>query len=219
MEEIMNNFTAENIPAFAILSGIYEELDDLINSGNMNVSAVMKGEDIKFWIAGGALSDLSRGVMFKDIDIFSPFPKAVLARLKESDQHAYFEVEDRVSNFRIMGHTIQVVTGYSPASPAEIIDLFDFTAVCGVYHLDGFTSHPRFWQDNATKRLVINNLPKPLSTLERITKYCRKGFRCCPIGLSRVAKAINAMEIDWDNPKENEMNFYPDGTPRFLGID
>ena len=214
----MNIYSTEKVPAFAILESIYKELDTLINSLT-DESEIIKGTVIPFWIAGGALSDLSRGVMFKDIDIFTSMPADALERLKEADVKPYFEVKDRVSNFKIKGHTVQLVTGYAPQSPSAIIDLFDFTAVCGVYTTSGFTSHPRFWQDNATKRLVINNLPKPLSTLERITKYCRKGFRCCPIGLSRVAKAINAMEIDWDNPKENEMNFYPDGTTRFLGID
>jgi len=215
----LNIYTTEKIPAFAILNGIYEELDDLINGEQKGSSVAMRGLDIPFWIAGGALSDLSRGEMFKDIDIFSPNPKVILGRLKDAEHFPYFEAADRVSNYKIMGHTVQVVTGYGPQNPSEIIELFDFTAVCGVYDGDTFVSHVRFWQDNATKRLVINNLPKPLSTLERITKYCRKGFRCCPIGLARIARAINELQMDWDNPKENEINFYPDGTPRFAGID
>lgn len=210
--------TKEKIPAFAILKSIYEEIDSIINTGNED-SDVLKAMKIPFWIAGGALSDLARGSMFKDIDVFTPSPVEALARFKESDIRPYFEVEGRVSNFMVNGHKVQLVTGYSPKSPADIIDLFDFTAVCGVYDTETFTCHERFWQDNSVKRLVINNLPKPLSTLERITKYCRKGFRCCPIGLASVARTINELKIDWDNPKENEMQFYPDGTPRFTGVD
>jgi hypothetical protein len=230
----MNETTVEKIPAFSILASIYKEIDEAVNYEDPGEPPLLLGhggygdapgrpptkrDRLPFWFAGGALSDLARGTMFKDIDVFTPNPALVLERLAECDIKPYYQIEGHVANFVIKGHTVQLVLGYSPSSPDAIIDLFDFTAVCGVYTPDGFTCHPRFWQDNATKRLVINNLPKPLSTLERITKYCRKGFRCCPIGLSRVARTINEMTIDWDNPKENEMQFYPDGTPRFMGID
>lgn len=214
----MNQTTNEKIPAFAILNSIYNELDDIVNPKDTSVLSIPVAR-IPLWIAGGALSDLARGKMFKDVDIFTSMPDAVLAAFKEADIHPYFHVAGRVSNFRILGHAVQIVTGYSPTTPHDIIDMFDFTAVCGVYDTETFICHPRFWQDNSTMRLVINNLPKPLSTLERITKYCRKGFRCCPIGLARVARTINEMDINWDEPKENEIQFYPDGTPRFLGVD
>lgn len=41
----------------------------------------------------------------------------------------------------------------------------------------------------------------------------------CPVGLAEILKKINLNPIDWENPDENELEFYPDGTPTFRGLD
>jgi hypothetical protein len=38
-------------------------------------------------------------------------------------------------------------------------------------------------------------------------------------GLVNKTIAINNLTIDWENPDENSIEFYPDGTPKFNGID
>jgi hypothetical protein len=41
----------------------------------------------------------------------------------------------------------------------------------------------------------------------------------CPVALSRLAKEINLLKIDWDNPDQNVIDFDPDGTSTFRVID
>jgi hypothetical protein len=207
-----NVTTTDKIPAFYTLEKIYESIDKVNDS-------CADGQRIDFWIAGGSVSDLARGRRFKDIDVFSPKPVELVEKLSRAYGKPYSEIVGMFANFRLGKHTVQIITGYTPASEDEVIELFDFTAVCGAYSPDRFVCHERFWQDNCTRRLVINNLPKPLSTLDRLAKYCRKGFKHCPVGLSRVIKAIAAENIDWDNPSQNIINFYPNGHIRFFGID
>ena len=207
-----NVIMSANIPAFRVLHRIYGLLDEV----NADCAEEMK---INFWIAGGCVSDLARGKRFNDIDVFSPRPQDLVEQLSNTHHKPYFEIPGSISNFRIGGCKVQVITGYQPQNEDACIDLFDFTAACGVYSHKQFVCHERFWQDNATRRLVINNLPKPLSTLDRMMKYCRKGFKHCPVGLSRVIKAISEEKIDWSNPSQNTIDFYPDGTPKFVGID
>lgn len=77
----------------------------------------------------------------------------------------------------------------------------------------------RFYIDNAQKRLVVKSLPRPLSTVKRAIKYSGRGYKMCPVGLAKILKAVQDNPINWENPSENEIEFYPDGTPTFRGLD
>jgi hypothetical protein len=77
----------------------------------------------------------------------------------------------------------------------------------------------RFYIDNAQKRLVVKALPKPLSTMKRAIKFAGRGYAMCPVALAKILKKIQESPIDWSNPSQNEIEFYPDGTPTFPGLD
>jgi hypothetical protein len=173
----------------------------------------------KYWIAGGALTAAMSGDKINDYDIFSPDPELVIAKLKEAIGYWTFQCDD-FTNFCVDGYRVQVITKYKPKTPQELFSTFDFTICKASY--DGVTMcmHDRFWQDLATKRLVLDeNILFPLKTLERIGKYCGRGYSACSVGLLALAKSIHALTIDWDNPNENQLSYYPDGTVRFTGID
>lgn len=207
--------TIEKIPALASFNKIIAEINDAIdqNEGQENAS-----NPIKFWIAGGAITSAVAGEKINDYDIFTPQPALLRERLKKGIGYASFE-HDFFANFYLNNNKIQVISRYAPENVQAIFNTFDFTINCGAYDGDVFACHDRFWQDNATKRLVVNELFFPLKTLERVAKYSRRGYKACPQGLLRLAKAIHEMEIDWENPSQNDLEFYPDGTPRFMGPD
>lgn len=203
------------IPNLAPLNSIIDEINDLLDQKEGQANA---DNPIVYWIAGGAIASAISGDKINDYDLFSPTPELLRDRLKEAIGFASFEHEF-FTNFWVNKHKIQVITRYQPESPQAIFNTFDFTIVCGAYDGKTFYCHDRFWQDIATKRLVIPGLFFPLKTLERVAKYSRRGYTVCPVGLMELAKAIQALEVDWDNPDENHLAFYPDGTPRFMGPD
>lgn len=207
--------TIEKIPALAPLNKIIDEINELLGQKEGQENA---DKPIKYWIAGGAITAAITGDKINDFDLFSPTPDKLKVKLQEAIGYNTFEHEF-FTNFWVDGKKVQVITRYAPESPQALFNTFDFTINCGAYDGLTFVHHDRFWQDIATKRLVVNELHFPLKTMERVAKYSRRGYKVCPVGLLNIAKAINALLIDWDNPSENDLSFYPDGTPRFMGPD
>lgn len=172
------------------------------------------------WIAGGALRDyFSLGYCASDIDVFFPsvneFQKAnnffETKGLKPTFQN------DRVTNYIWKKHKIQLITGHYFQSPEDTINAFDFTVACCAVDRERVYHHASFFIDLARKRLVINQLPYPLSTLQRMQKYIKYGYTICNAGLLSIAKAIQ--QVNLNNPSENTFEFYPDGKVRFMRID
>lgn len=171
------------------------------------------------WIAGGALRSFLVGDKVKDIDIFSSDPDKTLSAFKESEDYKAGHENEFIANFYKDGLCYQIIRKYSYASQRETIDSFDFTIICASIGPDGIIVDERFYIDNAQKRLVVKSLPKPLSTAKRAIKYAGRGYAMCPIGLAKILRAIQENPINWENPAENEIEFYPDGTPSFRGLD
>lgn len=178
----------------------------------------MPAKDIS-WIAGGALRSFLVGDKVKDLDIFSNDPAAVESAFEADESFKKGNSNQFITNFYKDGLCYQVIKQYTYATPQETIDNFDFTIICAAIGKDGIIADERFYIDNAQKRLVVKSLPKPLSTVKRAMKYSRRGYFMCPVGLAKILKAVQENPIDWENPQENEIEFYPDGTPSFRGLD
>lgn len=198
------------IPNLAPLNKVIETINDYADINPDN--------NIEYWIAGGAITSFVTKEKVNDYDVFTPEPVKLIERLKDGVGYISYENEF-VANFNVDGNKVQVIKRYSPKTCEEIFETFDFTIVCGAYDGKTFYCHDRFWQDIATRRLVVNTLTFPLRTLERVAKYAKRGYSACPIGLLELAKSIHSLTIDWNNPDENALSFYPDGTPRFTGPD
>lgn len=179
---------------------------------------VMPAKDI-CWIAGGALRSFLMGEHVKDLDIFSNDPDAVLSAFKSDDTFKAGFNNDFIANFYKDGICYQVIKKYKYATPKETIDSFDFTIICAAICKEGVVADERFYIDNAQRRLVVKSLPKPLSTVKRGMKYSKRGYFMCPVGLAKILKAVQENPINWDDPSQNEIEFYPDGTPSFRGLD
>lgn len=171
------------------------------------------------WIAGGCLRSFLVGEKPKDIDIFSNNPEKVISYLSENDKFKKAFGNDFFQNFKYNNLTYQVIKKYTYETPQDTIDSFDFTIISAAFYKDELVLHDRFYLDNAQKRLVVNKLPFPLSSMKRSLKYVSRGYAMCPVNLSKILRAINELNIDWNNPDENQIDFYPDGTATFRGLD
>lgn len=179
-----------------------------------------KEKQVPFWFAGGSVLSAVMNTEVNDYDVFSPEPDKIIEALNGNKLFKKTWEDPRVVNFHHeFGYKIQVVRRFQPISEEVTFKTFDFTVVCAAFDGKRFTCHDRFFEDVAQKRLVINEVHHPLSTFQRMLKYSRKGFDACPVGMMRVAKAIKELEIDWANPDQNVLEYYPDGTPRFPGVD
>lgn len=172
-------------------------------------------------IAGGALRDSLVGEKLKDIDIFCKDEKArdqLEAWFASQPDVKILEGNDILSNYKLDGYWFQIIRDkFYDLETAELIESFDFT-ICGIMmHKDEIRTLPTFFEDMVTKRLRINKLPFPLSSLERLQKYVKKGYNACNGTLLEIAKGIQTVNLD--NPDEDTLRFYPDGTPRFFGVD
>jgi len=182
----------------------------------------------RWWIAGGAVRDLfAEGRAGKDIDVFTPDDIEMGKVVHALTHHKAFEGKLLYDSGTVAGYKtnvgkVEVVKNHFP-TPEDTIGQFDFTVCCAVVDGDGgpgvsrLIVHDTFWIDLACRRLVVNALPFPLSSLERIQKFVRRGYRACNGTLLRFVEAIQALNLQ--DPTQNQLTFYRDGTPRFLRID
>jgi hypothetical protein len=171
------------------------------------------------WIAGGCMRSWLVGDRVKDVDIFSEDPEETLRAFKANDNYTAGRENDFIAHFYRDKLRYEIIKKYAFSNQQETIDNFDFTIIAACFGPDGLVVDERFYIDNAQRRLVVKQLLKPLSTMRRALKFTGRGYRICPKGLARIMRAIQENPIDWDNPKANDIEFYPDGTPAFRGLD
>lgn len=175
-----------------------------------------------YTIAGGAIRDTLAGDKIKDIDIFCSSEEAV----KKLEMWFFMqngvkvlEGNELLSNYSLNGNWFQIIktTFFPKHNPTELIKNFDFT-ICGVMMYKGeIHTLDTFYQDLLAKQLRANTFLFPLSSLERMQKYIKKGYTACNGTLLELAQDIQ--KLDLNKPGDNRLEFYPDGTPRFLGVD
>lgn len=178
-------------------------------------------------VAGGAVRDFLAGDKIKDIDVFcqSAADEDALVNFfyQESNRPdpsvILLNQNDKLANYKVNGRWVQIIRGkYYDLDSDELIKSFDFTICCGMVRADGsFRATPTFFQDTLAKHLRINQITFPLSTLERLQKYVKRGYTACNGTLLAITQSLQ--KVDLKNPKEDTLRFYPDGTPRFTGVD
>lgn len=173
------------------------------------------------WIAGGAVRDyFARMNCDSDIDVFFPSQEEVNAAAVEMVNLKGARLiysNDTAVGFVFKGREVQLIQQHYFATPQATIAAFDFTVCCCAVDLSGTYTHEHFLDDLAGRRLAINSLPFPLSTLERLQKYVRKGFQACNGTLLAIARAIQSLDLE--NAQANTLTFYPNGRPRFARYD
>jgi hypothetical protein len=182
-------------------------------------------EDLPCWIAGGAVRDyFSTGRMTdSDVDFFLPDRKCMCRLLlilrKRFKFKCYLITKNAIKGNGFIGkEKIDIDIVKLPfEDKLKTIDTFDFTVCCFAVDRKECVYHPSAPFDLLRKRLVINALPMPVSTLQRMQKYLKRDYWICNGGMVEIAKALG--NVDFTNPQQNNIEFYPDGSPRIVRID
>lgn len=176
-------------------------------------------KDVVCWIAGGSCRDYFMGKRIKtDIDIYFPNEsehKKALEYLKLKETKVLWDNERVVRVFYKNRHFDLIKIYFR--NPSHTLDNFDFTVCCCAVDNSMVYYHPTFFMDLAKRRIVINKIILPLSTLQRLQKYIWYGFTACNGSLLEIAKAINALDLS--DPKKNGIELYPDGSSKFKKLD
>jgi hypothetical protein len=155
----------------------------------------LRKNGIESWIAGGVLRDYFLDKPLKsDCDIFFPnieeFNKAK-AYLTSKGAKIIWESENGMK-VTYKGNTFDLVKIFAP-NPLATIGRFDFTI--SMLATDG---KQVFYGNNTLKdlqdrKLVINTIVNPLSTLKRVLKHYKKGFTMSAEETKKLYEALNSM--------------------------
>ncbi len=177
--------------------------------------------NINFCVAGGAVRDLfSIGYVTSDIDVyFNNRREALLVERELRKKKAKVTFRNKqLTNLKFKGKKIQLIRSvYYNNNIEGLIDNFDFTVCCGAVDRNSITLHNDFLMDLAAKRLVFHKINFPLSSMVRVHKYIRKGFRICNGNMLKLVKAIQTVDVS--NVQQNVLEFYPDGKVKFNSLD
>lgn len=171
------------------------------------------------WIAGGAIRDyFSFGYVKSDIDLFFPDRHNLcLALIFFRKNGAKFIFKNsKVISVLYRKKKFDLVKVLFE-TPLNTIQSFDFTVCCAAVDDKDVYHHQTFFIDLAKKALVINSLPFPLSTMQRMQRYIKRGYSICNGGLLMIAKAIS--KIDFKDKNQNVFEFYSNGDLRFIRYD
>lgn len=152
------------------------------------------GDTIFYWIAGGTLRDyfINQKINYNiDIDVFFPDACSHDEAKKILLDQKYHIIYDSFFSLKMkkMNKVIDLVKIYYN-NPQVAIENFDFTVCCAALSQDGFVQHEMFFLDLVTKNITINKIENPFNTLNRISKYIKKGFTIEPSELLKVISKI-----------------------------
>lgn len=131
------------------------------------------------WIAGGAIRDRVAQESHVDTDVFFANDEAFAdarARLYTADA-VRTVLLDALAVWRAeteFGRIDLVRKRF--ADPLFTIQAFDFTACCAALSKTHFVMHRDFMSDAIGKKLRINALPEPRSTVRRVKRFAKRGW-------------------------------------------
>lgn len=158
----------------------------------------LRKNGIKSWIAGGVLRDyFSEQPLKSDCDIFFPnideYTKAKNYFISKGGK-VIWESQNgmKVSH---KGNTFDLVKIFSP-NPIATIGRFDFTI--SMFATDGSDVYygNNSINDLQDKKLVINTIVNPLSTLKRVLKHYKKGFTMSAEETKKLYTGLNYLPFD-----------------------
>lgn len=158
----------------------------------------LRKNGIQSWIAGGVLRDYFTNKPLKsDCDIFFPnateFDKAKNYLLSKGAK-VIWESENGMKVV-YKGNTFDLVKIFTP-NPLATIGRFDFTI--SMLATDGKELYygNNTLKDLKDRKLVINTIVNPLSTLKRVLKHYKKGFTMSAEETKKLYESLNGMPYD-----------------------
>ena len=158
----------------------------------------LKKNGVNCWIAGGVLRDyFSDKPLKSDCDIFFPnvseYDKAKNYLLSKGAKTIW--ESDNGMKVSYKGNTYDLVKIFAK-NPTDTIARFDFTI--SMFATDG---NDIYYGNNSLKdlqdrKLVINTIVNPLSTLKRVLKHYRKGYTMSAEETKKLYTALNNLPYD-----------------------
>jgi len=199
------------------LTQIIQPISDFLKIADSQVLR-KKNEHCAFFVAGGAITSLFVGEKPRDIDIFCTHKELITKLriyLKSFDRsrsmsrkglviRGYkWKESKRAINIQIDNYFYQFIKD-PVGDPAFITENFDFTICMAAWY--PFTRiincSQNYLQDVASRMLRINKLPYPFSTLYRMMKFIKRGYKIRGADVTKIAVGINALAInDWEDLK------------------
>jgi hypothetical protein len=184
-----------------------KKVTSLIHFNNL-ILKELRFNGINCWIAGGVLRDyFGDKKSTSDCDIFfkniNDFNKAV-KYFKSNGAKIIWESNNGMK-VQYKGNVYDLIKIFFK-NPNDTIDSFDFTismfATDGnkIYH--GINS----FNDLKEKKLVLNKISKPFSTLKRVLKHYNKGFNMSAEETKKLYKYLNNMEYNDETNNLLNMN-------------
>jgi hypothetical protein len=128
------------------------------------------------WIAGGAVRDyFSQGYCSSDLDLYSQIRKSLEKAKQWMINDGAIILFENQNAIKISWRKLKLdLITYFFEDMAQCIETFDFTVCCAAINYGEVVTHQTFWMDLAKRRLVINKVTFPLSTMWRMHKYIKK---------------------------------------------
>ncbi len=149
------------------------------------------------WLAGGALRrtllgqepDSDFDFFFRDADQLAAFKAALpfdLEKVRETEHHIHFRGRAGESGLPV---DVQCIRFAFYADAQAVIDSFDFTICQFAFDGTDLTAGPYSLWDLGRKRLAVHKVTFPVSSMRRVLKYARQGFRACDGCLATLLRA------------------------------
>lgn len=157
------------------------------------------------WIAGGCFKNLFLGQRPKDLDMFFATNEARQTRMVELALNEYKKAfqSDKSTKMKNDSYSIDIVKS-DYLGLEEVLSQFDFTVTKFGMRLNDngeyeVVFHEDFFQDLIAKKLVCDNdILWPLSTFDRMLRYCRYGYAPCKETKKKLVRAM------YDHLKEHD---------------
>lgn len=184
-------------------------------------------DNIDFWLAGGCFrAYFQRDEVIDDIDLFTTSrdecAKLIWA-LRKKGFVPYFKNKNAIKGIAtIKGkkYKIDIVKKFYSDQESCIKD-FDFSVSKFSLNMKSkkVVFSDNFFADLISKRLVIpdEKYSNSLGCLKRLQKYINKGYTACNGTLITIAKRVS--EVNFNDPEQNDIEFYPDGNAKILLFD
>lgn len=151
------------------------------------------------WLAGGALRrTIAAAPLESDFDFFfasqeqmtaftAQLSGKALSKTKETEHHEQWEGYLSEIDRRVV---VQCIKFQFYQLAEDVIGSFDFTICQFAYDGDSIYASDYAMWDLGRKRLAINKITFPVSSMRRLLKYARQGFTACDGCLASLATAI-----------------------------
>jgi len=188
-----------------------------LSSNNLNIklpSFSFEGT----WIAGGAVRDSILGEQRSDIDIFGESKEALEKFITDNLSNARIVYDSELmKTYKLGKDKIQVI--FRPYQTiTNCLDSFDYTICQFAYDGEKIFCNPESLIAIHRRALVVHRVHSEFSldSLRRLQKYIKKGYTICNGGLADLARALQQLNIE---QLEQQILFYPDGSPRLNRFD